>query len=297
MVNKSKNPDKVLWEKNQIRGINTTTHTKDSVCDIILQIMPKYNYLNDDGEEKNIINFNYFSNRQCLRYKIIDIQYEFPFSKLSSSRRDEDNNSEFDKYEAKNTKKDEALTMQNKVAAEQTVNSIVDAWGPITDAEVEHYRRKLTKDGAPVINSLQLQLVGYLYYRMFGDPITLKAIRNQTDYIKLIICGKRMLRKMGMVILPYIFSSKVCYTMTRKIISKKDMIRIESSNLYSQIVNKYRNPKIEQRIWEFISMISASKFEIIECDENGNPTQLDGNVVPMINDILNEELMLFISFI
>ena len=59
VVNKSKNPDKALWEKNQIRGNNTTTHTKDSVVDIILQIMPKYSYT------KNIINFNYFSNRQC----------------------------------------------------------------------------------------------------------------------------------------------------------------------------------------------------------------------------------------
>jgi hypothetical protein len=67
VVNKSKNPDKALWDKNQIRGTNTTTHTKESVCDIILQIMPKYSYT------KNIINFNYFSNRQCLRFRVTDI--------------------------------------------------------------------------------------------------------------------------------------------------------------------------------------------------------------------------------
>jgi hypothetical protein len=64
VVNKSKNPDKLLWEKNQIRGNNTTTHTKDSVVDIIMNIIPKYSYNN------NIINFNYFSNRQCLRFRI-----------------------------------------------------------------------------------------------------------------------------------------------------------------------------------------------------------------------------------
>lgn len=58
VVNKSKNPDKHLWEKNAIRGTNTTTHTKDSVIDIILQIIPKYTY------DKNIINFNYYSNRR-----------------------------------------------------------------------------------------------------------------------------------------------------------------------------------------------------------------------------------------
>ena len=67
VVNKSKNPDKILWEKNQIRGNNPTTHTKDSVCDVILQIMPKYVYIDvENDSEQNIINFNYFSNRQCL---------------------------------------------------------------------------------------------------------------------------------------------------------------------------------------------------------------------------------------
>lgn len=60
IVNKSKNPDKLLWEKNQIRGNNATTHTQESVIDIIMNIMPKYCYVN------NIINFIYFSGRQCL---------------------------------------------------------------------------------------------------------------------------------------------------------------------------------------------------------------------------------------
>jgi hypothetical protein len=91
VVNKSKNPDQLLWEKNLIRGNNTTTHTKDSVIDVILQILPKYTF------DKNIINFNYFSNRQCLRFKITDISYELNFSKLSSSKRDSDQNSEYDK--------------------------------------------------------------------------------------------------------------------------------------------------------------------------------------------------------
>ena len=66
VVNKSKNPDKHLWDKNAIRGINTTTHTRESVIDIILQIIPKYTY------DRNIINFNYYSNRKCLAYKITD---------------------------------------------------------------------------------------------------------------------------------------------------------------------------------------------------------------------------------
>lgn len=64
VVNKSKNPDRILWEKNAIRGINTTTHIQESVYDIILQIIPKYDYKN------NIINFNYYSNRQSVKFKV-----------------------------------------------------------------------------------------------------------------------------------------------------------------------------------------------------------------------------------
>jgi len=90
VVNKSKNPDRPLWIKNQIRGNNTTTHTKDSVVDIIMNILPKYSY------DKNIINFNYFSNRQYLGFKITDIKYELSFFRLSSSKRDADQNSEYD---------------------------------------------------------------------------------------------------------------------------------------------------------------------------------------------------------
>lgn len=202
------------------------------------------------------------------------------------------------RYEARLNKKDEALAMQNKVSAEQTVKKIEALYGPFSDKEIEHYRKKLTKDGAPVINPLQKQLIGYLYDKDFGDPITLSAIKNQTDYIKLIIAGKRILLGSGMVILPYIISSKVLRTASRKLISKRDMVRIESSALYAQLKAKYNNEKIMVKIMEFIGTIVSSSFEMIDWDEvNDCPTSLDGEKVPMINDIINEELMFFISTI
>lgn len=292
VVNKSKNPDKVLWEKNQIRGNNATTHTKESVIDIILQILPKYAF------KSNIINFNYFSNRQCLRFKITDIAYELSFQKLSSSKRDSDQNSEYDRFEARLTKKDEALALQNKVAAEQTVRRIEDLYGPFSEEEILHYKKKLTLDGAPIINNFQKQLVGYLYYKDLGDPITLNSIRNQTDYIKLIIAAKRMLLKAGMVILPYIISSRVVRTATRKIIGKKDMMRYENAPLYEQLKEKYNNERVLQKVWELIGTVTSSTFEIIDWDENAHqPSQYDGINVPIINDIINEELLFFITSI
>lgn len=188
--------------------------------------------------------------------------------------------------------------MQNKISAEQTVNKIEALYGPFDETEIEHYRKKLSRDGAPVINEFQKQLVGYTYYKEFGDPITLSAIHNQTDYIKLIIAAKRILLKSGMVILPYIISGRILRIATRKIINKKDMIAIETDPLYEQIKQKYNNPKIEQKIYEFIGAIMSSSFEIIDWDnEKNEPTSWDGKIVPIINDIIKQELMFFITSI
>lgn len=215
---------------------------------------------------------------------------------MSSSKRDADQNSEYDRYEARLNKKDEALALQNKVSAEQTVNKIEALYGPFSEKEIEHYRRKLTKDGAPVINPFQKQLVGYMFYKEFGDPITLSAIHNQTDYIKLIIAAKRILLNSGMIILAYIISSRVMRISSRKIINKKDMISMEIDPLYEQIKAKYNNSKIEQKIWEFIGAITSSSFEIIDFDnETEKPSEWDGKIVPIINDIVKQELMYFIN--
>ena len=293
VVNKSVGVDRILWQKNLIRGHNPTTHIRDSIVDIIMQILPKYTY------DRNIINFNYYSNRQCLRYKVTDISYEMQFSKLSASKRDSDQNSEYDRYESRLQKRDEALAIQNKVSAEQTVKQIEERYGPISEDEIVFYKKKLTLDGMPLINYFQMQLIGYMFYKDFGDPVTFMSIRNTTDYIKLIICAKRILLGAGMVILPYIMSSKVIRTASRKIISKKDTTKYERSPLYEDIKRKYNNnEKVLQKGWDLIAMVSSSTFEIIDYDaEKHAPTEYDGCNVPMVNDIIYEEMMFFIASI
>ena len=199
------------------------------------------------------------------------------------------------RYESRLAKRDEALAIQNKVSAEQTVKAVVDKYGPISDDEILHYKKRLTLDGMPLMNYFQMQLVGYLYYKDLGDPTTFMSIRNSTDYIKLIICGKRMLQNAGMVMLPYVISSKVVRTATRKIIGKKDVSKYEKSTLYEQICQKYASEKVRAKVWELIGMVASSTFEIIDYDENSHsPTQYDGIILPMIQDIIYEEMMFFI---
>ena len=203
------------------------------------------------------------------------------------------------RFESRLAKRNEALAIQNKVSAEQTVKQIEERYGPIAEDEILFYKKKLTLDGTPLINRFQMQLIGYMFYKDFGDPVTFMSIRNTTDYIKLIICAKRILRGMDMVILPYVMSSKVIRTATRKIISKKDISKYERSPLYEDIRNKYdNNEKVLQKVWDLIAMVSSSTFEMIDYDaETHAPTEYDGCVVPMVNDIIYEEMLFFIASI
>lgn len=54
-VSKSEYKNSVLWDKQDIRGKDTVTHSQDSVNNIILNIMPKYAF------DRNIVALNYTS--------------------------------------------------------------------------------------------------------------------------------------------------------------------------------------------------------------------------------------------
>ena len=137
-----------------------------------------------------------------------------------------------------------------------------------------------------------------MFYKDFGDPMTMYGLKNQESYIKLLIAAKRILLKNEMVMLPYILSSRVLRVASRKIINKKDNIRIENSLLYRQLQEKYKNPKIEERIKELIAVVVSSSYEIIDWDDvNKCPSDLDGITIPIVNDLVTEEMILFISLI
>ena len=73
-----------IWVKQDIRSIDVTTHSTDSVHNIILNIMPKYTF------DKNIVSFNYASIRKNTAFKVTDISFEYSYVPVSSSKRDND---------------------------------------------------------------------------------------------------------------------------------------------------------------------------------------------------------------
>lgn len=285
-IETSRDKHSVLWDMQNIRGKSICTHSIQTVENIILQIIPKYTF------NGHIIKFNYESIQKALNYQVIDIDYGFNLVSVSSSNRDEDNNSEFDKFEAHMTKQDESLYIQNKVNCEETMKLIELEYGPFDPAEIEFYIKELSVGGRPVIANFQKNLVFSLFYKYFGDTESIKAI-NKEDYIKLIIAAKKILELNHMVEFPYIISSRVERIVKRQTINKKELMKLEASQYFSIINDKYRNEKIIKNILGTIATILSSKFIIIDYN---NP-EINGQPVPIMPDFICEEMLMFINMI
>lgn len=91
-IEKNEQSNAAIWAKQDIRGRNVTTHSISSVNNIILNIMPKYIF------SQNIVSMNYSSIINNTGFQITDIGFEYSFIPLSSSKRDDDNVSDFDKH-------------------------------------------------------------------------------------------------------------------------------------------------------------------------------------------------------
>ena len=280
-----------LWKKQDIRGKNVTTHSLSSVSNIILNIIPKYVY------NGNVIKMNFTSILNNTAFQVTDIGYEFSFVSLSSSKRDQENNSEFDKFESFLTKQDEALYLQNRASCEEAMRNIELMFGPFSDEEIRFYTRELSRDRGTdsIINPFQKGLIFNLFYKYFGDPITLYAI-NQDDYIKLMLAAKRFLLANNMIILPYIISSKINRLITRKNINKKEYDKIKNSPLYPLLDEKYISPKVKDYVLSLLAVILSSDFQIIDCSEEFG--DLHGvKLETSMADIIFEELFIYVSLI
>ena len=281
-VGKSEHKNPILWGKQDIRGKDVVTHSYDSVSNIILNIMPKYTF------NRSIVALNYTSIQKNTDCQVIDIEYEFSYIPLSSSKRDEDNVSDFDKFEANLVKQNEALYLQQKCNCFETMKTIEAQFGPFSVEEVNFYLNELTNDsGTPIIN-FQKQLVFNIFYKYFGDTISVLAI-NAEDYVKLMIAAKRFLKQNYMILLPYIISGRIEKLVGRKTVNKKEMAKVQASPNYPLVVAKYKNEKIIKQILSYIATIISSNFRIIDYDDK----ELNGRMISTMPDIVIEEVLAY----
>lgn len=179
--------------------------------------------------------------------------------------------------------------------------SLIDTlYGPFDENEIEFYLHELG-DFDAVINPFQKKMIFNLFYKYFGDTVSANAI-NRIDYIKLMITAKRILKANCMVMLPYIISSRVDKLISRKAVNKRDLVKIESSSLYPEVIAQYQEPtqrynketvyenRIIKDILGMIGTILSSDFTIIDYNE----PELNGKSIEIIPDIIIEEFLMYV---
>ena len=286
-VIKNTNSNTILWDMQNIRGRNSTTHSIETVENIIMQIIPKYTY------DKNIIHFNYNAINRDIKFRVTDVPYEFSFVVLYSSVRDDDNNSECDKFEAHAAKLNEAIMIQTLVNTKTTMERIEQKYGPFDEREIKFYYDQMCVNGKFVVNSLQNVLVKYLFDKEFGDPQSTRIV-NIKQYIILIIAARRILSSYKMFQLPYMIGGKVNRVVSRKNINKRELEKIKQSQYYPYIHAKYNNEKIEQEvILNLIAQILSSEFQTIDYYDQQN----NGLFIHVVPDVVSEEVCRFIMLI
>ena len=282
-VNRNAKNNAIIWQKQDIRGKDTITHSMGAVRNIILNIIPKYTF------SQNMVSLNYTSIQKSNKFQVTDIQYEYSYVSLSSSKREgEDNISDFDRFEANLTKADESNYLMIKFNYEYTMQQIEKQWGPFNDDEIDFYKKAMRNSNGEIINNFQRQLVFNMFYKYFGDTISIRGINND-DYVKLIISAKRMLKNSSMGFLPYIISGKVNKIVSRKSLNKKEIAEMESSQYYPLVVDKFKNPKILQQILGTIATIITSSFSVIDPFDPA----LDGTPIVVESRIIIEETLLY----
>lgn len=220
------------------------------------------------------------------------IEYEYDYISLSSSIRDSDNNSVFDKYESFTSKTNEGLFLLNKRCCEDTLQKIELMFGPFSDEEVEFYTNRLDNGNGNIINEFQKTLIFNLFYKYFGDPVSINNI-NKIGYAKLVIAASRLLKANNLIIMPYIVSSKIIRLQHKKNINKKEQLKLESTAYFQQIRDKYRSEKIEAYLVEIMATIVASKFQIIDFED----PELDGTIQEFTSDMLYDEIAMYVMLI
>lgn len=282
-VGKNQHRNAPLWAQQDIRGKDVVTHSYTSVANIIINIMPKYAF------DKNVVALNYTSIQKSNNNQITDISYEYNFIPLSSSNRDENNISDFDKHESNLIKQNEALYLQMKCNAYETMRKIEEQFGPFDMREVIFYKNELsTNERNHPVNKFQKQLVFNLFYKYFGDTDSLYEL-NAIDYTKLLIVAKKMLQSSYMVLLPYVIGGKLEKYVYRKTVNKKEMIKIQSSPYYELLYKRYRNEKAIKQILSMMATIISSNWRIIDYHDKS----LHGKAIDILPDFIIEEIMAY----
>ena len=186
------------------------------------------------------------------------------------------------------THRNESKYLQSKFNYEYVMQKIRKLFGPFDPDEIAYYKKNLKNDNGEIINNFQRQLVFNLFYKYFGDVISINAI-NQDNYIELMLAARKMLQSYNLAFLPYILSGHVNKIVSRKVLNKKESSEMEASQYFETVKEKYRNDKILQQILGTIATIITSTFTVIDYQNQENT----GKTLYIDSKIIIEETLLY----
>ena len=137
-------------------------------------------------------------------------------------------------------------------------------YGPFDKAEIEYYKEQLQTKNGITVNRFQRELIYDIFYKMFGDTVSPRFLDNRDQYIELMLAAKKTLLQNGMIIMPYVISSKVEKLVTRKTISKKEEMEFTTLPTYPLLQRKYKSDKVMLSLLSEIATVISSNFKIID---------------------------------
>ena len=107
------------------------------------------------------------------------------------------------------------------------------------------------------------------------------------------LIAKKMLRNNMMAFLPFIISSKFEKVVSRQTLNKKEKEKMEKSQYFPLVLEKYKNEKIQTQILGTIASMITSTFKVIDF----NDPESHGKIITPETDIIIEEALLYILLI
>lgn len=279
-VYKSTQKDFRLWQKQSIQGINSLTHSLVNLSEVITCVLPKIKY---DKSAYHLIDVAIKNN---IENHIIKKTYDFEYLKFSNN-----NNTEFDNFEIPISNSSEAVLVYSQANADLTTNMLFEKYH-IDDDLVDYYYKELSEGGANIMNGFQEKIIFNLFYKYYGDVISIKNINN-INYIRLMLIAKKILQSENLNILAEMISAKVINISSRKDLNKKEKSLLESSELYNEVLKKYNyDERIVNDIRSMIATSITTEFLII--DPN---SQACGTILPINPHVIIYQLLSYITLI
>jgi len=186
----------------------------------------------------------------------------------------------------------EALVLQNNVNGEQAMQLIRMSFGPFDNNEIEFYRRRLNVDNSGVIHTFQKDLIFNIFYKYFGDTMSVNTI-NETDYIILLLAAKKISEQSKCRYLPYVFIGRITRYVRKTKLNKKEKDKMITSPDYRLIQQMYRTSKVLDQMESYAATILYSDFEMIDYK---NP-QNDGVMLPKFPELVVHEIQKYVLWI